>query len=167
MIQVYTGNGKGKTTAALGLAIRGAGAGLKVFIAQFMKGRNCSELKALKRIKNIEFAQFGRGCFVVGKPTKKDIECVKKGFKKMSAILAKKKYDMLILDEINIVVKLGLLGVEEVVTFLQNVPNGLELVLTGRDAHPEILKLADLVSEIKVVRHYYQKGLKARRGIEF
>jgi len=167
MIQVYTGNGKGKTTAALGLALRAAGAGLKVYIAQFAKGRSYCELKALKKFKNIRCAQFGRSCFIKRVPEEKDRELAQCGLEELKKIFAKKNYDLIILDEINIALSLKLIKVKDVLGLLKMVPKKSEIVLTGRYAPPEIIKIADLVSEVKEIKHYYNKGVKARRGIEF
>lgn len=166
MIQVYTGCGKGKTTAALGLALRAAGAGLKVYIAQFAKGKECSELKVLKKIKNIKIEQFG-SCRFIKKVTKKDMALAKSGLNAVKRVLKTKKYNVIILDEINVVMGLKLLRLNEVLALIKKVPKKLELILTGRSANLEILKLADLISEIKEIRHYFNKGVKARRGIEF
>lgn len=167
MIQIYTGNGKGKTTAALGLALRASGAGLKVYIGQFIKGKNYSELKALKKLKNITVEQFGRGCFITGAPSEEDVAAARKGLEKIKKIVAKRNYDLIILDEINIAVRLKLLVQEEVVSLMQKVPARCELILTGRDAPGQFLRLAHLVSEIKERKHYYRQGRAARRGIEF
>ena len=167
MIQVYTGNGKGKTTAALGLALRAAGAGLKIYIGQFIKGKRYSELNALKKFKNIKIEQFGRICFIKKSPAKKDIELARDGLEKIKKIIAQNKYDILILDEINIALKLNLLELKDVIEIIKDAPKRLELILTGRFAHPNILKAADLVSEIKEVKHYFKKGIKARKGIEY
>ena len=167
MIQVYTGNGKGKTTAALGLALRASGSGLKVYIGQFAKGRCYSEIKALKKIKNIKIEQFGQCCFIKRSPEKKDFGLAYAGFKKISEIMRSKKYRVIILDEINIAVKLKLIPLSDLLKLIKNTPKSIELVLTGRYAHPKIIKLADLVSEVKEVKHYYANGVKARRGIEF
>lgn len=167
MIQVYTGNGKGKTTAALGLAIRAAGAGQNVYICQFAKGQIYNELKALKKIKNIKIEQFGRRCFIRKSPENIDIQMALGGLKKAAQIIAKKRYRVIILDEINIAVKLGLIPLSDLLKLLKSVPENTELVLTGRDANQAIIKLADLVSEVKEVKHYYSKGVKARKGIEF
>lgn len=167
MIQVYTGNGKGKTTAALGLALRAAGAGLKVYLTQFVKSGYYNELNTLRKIKNIKVEQFGRGCFIKKRPRKKDIELAKNGLEKIRQIISKKIYDMVILDEINIVLKLKLLLLKDVICLIEKTPRETELVLTGRDAHPAILKIADLVSEIKEKKHYFKKGVKARKGIEY
>ncbi len=167
MIQIYTGDGKGKTTASLGLAIRAAGAGKKVYIAQFIKGKECSELKVLKKIKNIKLEQFGSGCFIKGKPKREDIEAAKAGFKKIKNIMEKGKYDVIILDEINVAMNLRLLDCREVLEFLKNTSKKVELILTGRNAPREILRSADLVSFIKEIKHYFKSGLKARKGIEY
>lgn len=167
MIQVYTGNGKGKTTAALGLALRAVGAGQKVFICQFAKGRIYNELKALKKIKDIKIEQFGRRCFIRKSPEDADIQMALCGLKKAAQIIAKKKYRVVILDEINIAVKLGLIPLGDLLRLIKHTPENTELVLTGRYANQAVIKLADLVSEVKEVKHYYSKGVKARRGIEF
>ncbi len=167
MIQVYTGNGKGKTTAALGLALRASGAGLKVYIAQFVKKGNYGEVKSLRKIRNIKLEQFGAGCFIKKTPTAKDFESVKAGFLKVKEIIKKKIYDVVILDEMNVALSLKLLSLKEVLEIIENSPASMELVLTGRNAPAAILKLADLVSEIKDKKHYYNKGVKARKGIEY
>jgi cob(I)alamin adenosyltransferase len=167
LIQVYTGNGKGKTTAAFGQALRAAGAGLKVFIGQFIKGKNYSELNALKKVKNIKIEQFGRGCFIKRAPNRKDIALAISGLKRVRKIISLGIYDMVILDEINVALKLKLLKLEYVISLIKNTSKKTELVLTGRNAHPKIMKIADLVSEIKDRKHYYKKGIKARRGIEY
>ena len=166
MIQVYTGNGKGKTTAALGLAIRAAGSGLQVYIGQFVKGKNYGELKALKKIKNIRVEQFGRGCFLKERPAREDIELAGKGFEKIKKIISEGKYNVVILDEINIALKLGLIKLRGLLSLIKKTPKKIELVLTGRYAHPKITEVADLVSEIKEIKHYFQKGVQARKGIE-
>ena len=167
MIQVYTGDGKGKTTAALGLALRALGAGLRVYVGQFIKGSFYNELKILKKIPNIKIEQYGRGCFIKHKPRQRDIDLARMGLERAKQIIAKKDYNLIILDEINIALHFKLLKVNEVVSLLKSIPKDTELVLTGRWAHPQIIKLAHLVSEIKDIKHYYKKGIKARRGIEF
>ncbi|MCG2714072.1 MAG: cob(I)yrinic acid a,c-diamide adenosyltransferase [Candidatus Omnitrophica bacterium] len=166
MIQVYTGNGKGKTTAALGLALRASGAGLKVYIAQFAKGRSCSEHKALKKLKNIKLEQFGSGSLVRYKPQQVDIQLACQGLKKIEKIIASKKYRVIILDEINIALKLRLVSLKDVLGMIKRTPANIELVLTGRYAPVQIIKIADLVSEINEIKHYYVRGIKARKGIE-
>jgi cob(I)alamin adenosyltransferase len=167
LIQVYTGNGKGKTTAALGLALRASGAGLKIWICQFIKGRDYCELKALRKIKNIKLAQFGRNCFIKDKPSAQDIILAQKGLAQVKSALKKRLYDLIILDEINIALKLKLLDLKDVVAMIKGAPKNLEIVLTGRHAPKEIIEIADLTSEIKEIKHYFQRGLKARKGIEF
>lgn len=167
MIQVYTGNGKGKTTAAFGLALRAAGAGLDVYIGQFAKGRCYYEIKALKKINNIKIEQFGRCCFIKKSPEKIDIQMALAGLKRSNEIIAARRYRMVILDEINIAVKLNLIPLSGLLELIKHAPKNIELVLTGRYAHPKIIKLADLVSEVKEIKHYYVKGVQARRGIEF
>jgi cob(I)alamin adenosyltransferase len=167
MLQVYTGNGKGKTTAVFGLALRAAGAGLRVYIGQFAKGRSYHEIKAFKKIDNIKVEQFGRRCFISKSPKEIDLQMALAGLKRSSEIIAAKKYQVVILDEVNIAVKLKLIPLSGLLELIKHTPKTIELVLTGRDAHPKVIKLADLVSEIKDVKHYYVKGIKARRGIEF
>ncbi|MDD5156071.1 MAG: cob(I)yrinic acid a,c-diamide adenosyltransferase [Candidatus Omnitrophica bacterium] len=167
MIQVYTGNGKGKTTAALGLALRACGAGMKIYICQFLKGQEYCELLALKKFKNIKIEQFGTGCFVRKSPTQKDIALAKEALRRINEILKGKEYGVVILDEINVALSLNLLKLNDVTRLLRTAPTKIELILTGRNAHPQILKLADLVSEIKEVKHYFRKGVKARKGIEY
>jgi cob(I)alamin adenosyltransferase len=167
MIQVYTGDGKGKTTAALGLALRAAGAGLKVYICQFLKGRYYCELATLKKLENIKVEQFGTGCFIRKSPSQKDMELAKVGLKAAQKAVCGKCYDVIILDEINIALKLKLLELKDVISLIKSTPKKTELILTGRSAPPEIIKLADLVSFIHDRKHYYKKGLKARKGIEY
>ena len=167
MIQVYTGNGKGKTTAALGLALRAAGAGLKVYICQFLKGKEYCELIALKKFKNIKIEQFGTNCFIRKSPAKKDIELARRALKAISKVIKEKKYGVVILDEINVALSLNLLKLKDVINLVRKAPAKMELILTGRNAPAKILKLADLVSEIKEVKHYFKKGVNARKGIEY
>lgn len=166
-IQVYTGNGKGKTTAALGLAIRAAGAGLKVFIAQFIKMGEYGEIKALKRFKDlITVEQFGTGRFIKDKPSASDIEIARKGIEKIKAAFTSGQYNVVIMEEANVAAKLGLLSVENILKIMDEKPKDVELVITGRGADSRIIEKADLVTEMKEVKHYFQKGVKARTGIE-
>jgi cob(I)alamin adenosyltransferase len=166
-IQVYTGNGKGKTTAALGLAIRAAGAGLKVFIAQFIKMGEYSEIKALKRFKDlITVQQFGKGRFIKGKPSASDIESAQKGLEKIRAAFTSGQHDVVIMEEANVAANLGLLSVEDILKIMAEKPENVELVITGRGADIRIIEKADLVTEMKEIKHYFQKGVKARIGIE-
>jgi cob(I)alamin adenosyltransferase len=166
MIQVYTGDGKGKTTAALGLALRASGAGLKVYIGQFIKKGNYCEVKALHKIKNIKAEQFGRGCFIMKSPTKVDREMAQAGLARIKKAIEDKIYDVVVLDEVNVALKIGLLDLKQVLELIQKAPKKTELILTGRWAHPQVIKAADLVSEIKEIKHYYRQGLRSRLGIE-
>lgn len=166
-IQVYTGDGKGKTTAALGLAIRALGAGLRVYIGQFVKGLYYSELKLFSKWKStIKIEQFGRGCFIKKQPSKKDIECASKGFEKIKKIIDSKKYDIVILDELSIALYYKLINLGDVIKMLKSKPPSVEIVITGRRAPGEIIEIADLVTDMKEIKHYYNEGIKARVGIE-
>jgi len=167
MIQVYTGEGKGKTTAAIGLAVRAAGAGKRVYICQFLKKGMFSELKALKKIKGITCRQFGSGNFCKRPPAQKDMLMAKQGLESAIRAIRSKRYDVVILDELNIALSLSVLRLNEVVRIFEQLPSSVELVITGRKAHPKIIKLADLVSEIKELKHYFKTGTKAREGIEY
>jgi cob(I)alamin adenosyltransferase len=167
-IQVYTGNGKGKTTAALGLAIRAAGCALRVFIAQFAKKRICGEHIALKRFNDlITIKRYGSEKFIKGKPSKADIRIAQKGLKEVSTAIASGRYDMVILDEANDTAAIGLISVENLVELIDSKPDAVELVITGRNAHKNIIRRADLVTEMREVKHYYRKGIGARKGIEY
>jgi cob(I)alamin adenosyltransferase len=161
------GNGKGKTTAALGLALRAIGAGLNVSIHQFLKNKDYSEIKALRGIKNVRVSQCGAGAFIIGKPTVSDRECAAKGFEAAKKDVFSKKYDVIILDEINTAMKLGLVGVDEVVDIIKQRPYSVELVLTGRSCPKKIKDAADLITEMKEIRHPYRCGIRGRRGIEY
>jgi len=166
-IQVYTGNGKGKTTAALGLSIRAAGAGLKVFIVQFLKMGDYSEIKALERFSDlITIEQYGLGRFVRGKPSPKDIEAGRKGLERIKSIIKAGKHDIVIIEEGNVAVMCGLFSAQDLLDVIAKKPKYMEIVITGRGAAPEIIEKADLVTEMKEIKHYFQKGVKARVGIE-
>ena len=166
-IQVYTGNGKGKTTAAFGLALRAAGAGLKVYIAQFVKGMKYSEINALVKLDEfITLKQYGRGCFIHRKPDKEDIQIAQEGIREVREIMDSGKYQMIILDEANIATYYNLFSVDDLLDFIRAKPEDVELVITGRMADPRIIEEADLVTEMKELKHYYQNGVQARNGIE-
>jgi len=169
MIQVYTGSGKGKTTMSLGLALRALGQGKRVFLIQFLKkGRDCGEIKAARRFSKFKILQAGRkGWAKKDNVSLKDKQCAQKGLCAAQAAIEEKNYDLVILDELTIAVDFGHLQLKEVKKILKAAPESLEIVVTGRDAHPEILKLASLVSEIKEIKHYYKKGIVARVGIEY
>ena len=165
--QVYTGNGKGKTTAAIGLAIRAAGAGLKVYIAQFIKMGDYSEIKALKRFSDlITVEQFGLGRFTNGKPAPEDIAAAQRGLKKVKSVMTSDEFNIIIMEEANVAVMLGLIAVQDLLKIIINKPDDKELVITGRGASPRIIESADLVTEMKAIKHYYQVGVRARVGIE-
>jgi len=203
-VQVYTGDGKGKTTAALGLALRAIGQGFKVYIIQYMKGGAYTGefISAKNYLPNIEMIQFGRPCIKQQKQMKidgfspkgsinktifdfvrDDIDCgscrycflndevqkdyIKEAFKKTSEVILSGNYDLVILDEVNVALSLGLLELEEFLSLIKKKPKALELVLTGRDAPEELLRIADLVTEMKPHKHYFEKGQMARRGVEY
>lgn len=203
-VQVYTGDGKGKTTAALGLALRAIGQGFKVFIVQYMKGGAYTGeyISAKNYLPNIEIAQFGRPCIKQQKQLKidgfspkgslnttifdfvrDDIDCgscrycflndavqkdyVQEAFKKTAEVVLSGNYDLIILDEINVALSLGLLDQDELLELIKKKPKAVELILTGRDAPEELLKIADLVTEMKPHKHYFEKGQMARRGVEY
>lgn len=166
-VQVYTGDGKGKTTAAFGLALRATGYGLRVFIAQFVKGGQYSEIKAMEKLKdNITVKQYGRGFFIRKKPGDEDVKAAKTGLVKIKELLTSGKYDLVILDEINIAVYFKLLSVEDILDLIDLKPDDIELVLTGRKVDPKVIERADLVTEMREIKHYYKNGVVARKGIE-
>jgi len=166
-IQVYTGNGKGKTTAAIGLSVRAAGAGLNVFIAQFIKMGEYSEIKSLKKLSDrITIKQFGLGRFIKGKPSKDDIEAAQKGLHAVKDAMLSGDYDVIILEEGNVAVSIGLFSEDDIIKLFNLKPENVEIVITGRNAAPEIIEKADLVTEMKDIKHYFNEGVTARTGIE-
>lgn len=165
-VQVYTGNGKGKTTAALGIALRAVCADNKVFMGQFMKGQNYSELRAPEFLKGLTIEQFGDANFCKGEPSQTDFDNAAVGLERMKKILPSGEYDLVIMDEINTALFFKLLKVEEVLQLLDSKPDHVEVILTGRYAPDEIIARADLVTEMKEIKHYYNKGVQARKGIE-
>lgn len=165
-IQVYTGNGKGKTTAALGISLRSLCAGNKVFFGQFMKGQDYSELKAGETFENFTMEQFGTPEFLTGKPSENDFENARKGLARMKEVLASGEYQMVVFDEINTTLFFELLDVKDVLEVLDLKPEGTEVILTGRYAPDEIIERADLVTEMKEIKHYYNQGVMARVGVE-
>ena len=168
LIHIYTGNGKGKTTSAIGLGVRATGNGLKVYMIQFMKGRRYSEIDALEVIPNFTVFQSGRDEFVSKEnPEKIDIDLAREGFEHAKKIINAGKHDLVILDEINVAVDFNLIPLEDVLKLLEEKPGKVELVLTGRYANPEIVRMADLVSEILEIKHPYQEGVQSRKGIDW
>ncbi len=170
LIHVYTGKGKGKTTAALGLAFRAIGHGFKVYMIQFIKGKGIEygEVKSAKKWPNIEIVQFGRPEFVNKHLlTETDFQLAKEGLKHAEKILQEGKNDIVILDEICLAVDWKLLNTDDVIKLIKNKPKNIELILTGRDAPKEIIELADYVIENIVIKHPFTKGIEARKGIEY
>lgn len=167
MVQVYTGDGKGKTTAALGLALRAAGAGLRVYIGQFIKNADYSELTSLQGLADrITVVQYGRGCMLVTEPDQADIDAARTGLATLTTAMGSGVYDLVVADEILVAHALGLLGEDDLLALLALRPQAVELVLTGRGAPASIIARADLVTEMRPLKHYYDRGVQARKGIE-
>ena len=169
LVIVITGNGKGKTTSAFGQALRAIGQGYKVLIVQFMKGRKYGEfIAAEKYLPRLTIHRFGLDSFVMrDNPAAVDIELAQKGLDAAQKAINSGKYDMVILDEINVALDFKLVALPKVIELIKNKPAGLDLILTGRYAPPEIIELADTVSEIKEIKHHYAAGIKDRAGIEY
>ena len=172
LIHIYTGNGKGKTTAALGLALRAIGAGKKVAIIQFMKTGDYSEHKAIKKYKlPILIESYGIGYYKIRgdkHPKTQHQKAAQKALQRARDIIASYKYDLVILDEINVAIGFGLIGVDEVISILNiNKDRQSEIVLTGRRAHPKLKKHAHLITEMKKIKHPFDQGIIAREGIEY
>ncbi|MBC8449152.1 MAG: cob(I)yrinic acid a,c-diamide adenosyltransferase [Chloroflexi bacterium] len=169
LIQVYTGEGKGKTTAALGLALRAAGHGLRVYIVQFMKGwPHYGELVSVQQLPSVTLRQFGRPDFVNrAHPDPEDVRLAGEALQHAGQIIASGDYDVVILDEVNVALDYGLIGLDDVLTVLDARPEHVELVLTGRGAHLEIIQRANLVTEMLAIKHPYDAGTVGRRGIEY
>jgi cob(I)alamin adenosyltransferase len=168
LVQVYTGTGKGKTTAAIGLGLRAIGKGLKVYMIQFMKGDiEYGEISAVRNIDGFIIEQFGRPDFVDReKPKEIDIEFAKNAITAARKVLSEKKFNILILDEINVALEWNLIELDDVIDLINNKPKDVELILTGRYAHPKIIEIADLVTNMQEIKHPYQQGILARDGIE-
>jgi len=167
-IHLYTGNGKGKTTAAFGLVLRAIGAGKKVFFAQFVKGIPYSEIVAVEKfLPDIQLKQFGLDCFIKNKPTEIDIQAAKKGLEEVSKIISENKFDIVVLDEACIALYYNLFSINELIAVLKQKPEEMEIILTGRYAPQELIDFCDLVTEMKEIKHYYNQGVEARKGIEF
>lgn len=169
LIQVYTGNGKGKTSAAFGLALRAVGRGMRVFMIQFIKGGfDYGELYVVDKLLNLTLKAFGRGKFVTEKPAgKEDVELAGQALALAEETIKGGRYDVVILDEVNVALSLKLISLEKVLRLIKEKPKHVELVLTGRDAPEEIIEAADLVTEMREIKHPYKKGLPARKGIEY
>ncbi len=168
MLFILTGNGKGKTTGAIGMGIRAAGAGRNVLMIQFLKSGNTSEIKILKNIDNFEIKSFGRNvCISHDNVQEKDFQLARDGLAFAKQGLANKKTDFLILDEINVALHFGLLKKLDLVNWLKEAKTENDIVATGRYAPPELIEIADLITECKEIRHYFDKGYQAKKGIEF
>jgi len=166
-IHIYTGDGKGKTTAAIGLAIRASGYGMKTYIGQFMKGQHYGELTALRNHPCITIEQYGdKECVHREEITQKHIDQAQLGLKQARKAMHSHQYDIIILDEINVAVWFNLITVEDVLELLNDRPKNIEFILTGRRAPKELMEIADLVSDVKEIKHYYTQGVEARTGIE-
>lgn len=167
-LQVYTGEGKGKTTAAIGLTVRAAGAGLKVLFVQFIKGDRYSEIKALETLGDrVTVRQYGLGRFVKGKPAPEDMAAAREGLAEVGAMMTNGcGFDVIVLDEANVAITCDLFDTEALLEVIDSRPENVELIITGRGADPRIIEKADLVTEMREVKHYYKQGVMARTGIE-
>ncbi len=167
-VQVYTGDGKGKTTAATGLAVRAVGAGLKVFIGQFIKGSDSSEMTLLReRCPEVTIEQFGYGRFIRKSPTENDIAIAKHGIERLIEVVSSTEYDVVIADEANGAVNAEIITVDNLIELIEAKPDNVELIITGRNADRKIIARADLVTEMNAIKHYFDAGIPARKGIEF
>lgn len=166
-VQVYTGDGKGKTTAALGLALRASGHGMRTYIGQFMKGQPYGELEALRDHPLITIEQYGDvRCIHQEEVTPEHVSQAQRGLERAREVMLSGNFDLVVLDEVNVAIWFGLLTVEEVLALLDRRPKHVEVILTGRRAPQELIERADLVTEMQAVKHYYQQGVVARKGIE-
>jgi len=169
LVQVYTGSGKGKTSAAFGAALRAIGRGMKVYIIQFIKGGfDYGELYSVKSLPNLKLAAFGRGRFITeSQPLKEDIQLAQDGLELAQKVVNSGEYDMVVLDEINVVLHLKMISVDDAIQLVKNKPKHVELILTGRNAPAQIVEVADLVTEMKEIKHPYADGVPPRKGIEY
>jgi cob(I)alamin adenosyltransferase len=169
LVQVYTGDGKGKTSAAFGAALRAIGRGLKVYIIQFIKGGfDYGELYIVEKLPNLKLAAFGRGKFVIEvSPHEEDVRLAREAFELAKEVIKSGEYDMVILDEINVALNLKLVNIDETLQLIKNKPKHVELILTGRYAPRQLIEVADLVTEMKEIKHPFMQGLKPRKGIEY
>ena len=166
--QIYTGDGKGKTTAAVGLAVRAVGAGMRVFIGQFIKATDSAEMKLLReRCPEMTIEQFGLGRFIKGAPSPEDLDVATSGLQRLVECVSSGEYDLVIADEANGALAAGLLSLQDLTALLDARLENVELVLTGRNAHPDLIARADLVTEMTKIKHAYDAGIPARKGIEY
>lgn len=167
LVHIYTGDGKGKTTAAFGLALRAAGAGLNVCIYQFIKSPCRNENKIFGNVGRIKIEQCGRGPFIRKMPAPEDIECASRGFRKACRIINSGLYDLVVLDEVNVALGIGLIKTADILAVIKKKPVFVELVLTGRRCPRSLFRHADVVTEMRKIKHPLDKGVAARRGIEY
>ena len=169
LVEVFTGNGKGKTSAALGTVLRALGHGLQVYIVYFMKGDYpYGEQQALSRLPNVTLARFGRKGFVEPTDVKQeDKEQAALALEAARQAVLSGEYDLVVLDEVNIAIAWGLVDIEEVIELVKQKPEKVELILTGRYADTRLIELADLVTEMVEIKHPYAKGIAARKGIDY
>jgi cob(I)alamin adenosyltransferase len=169
MIQVYTGNGKGKTTAALGLAVRAAGHGMRTYIGQFLKGQRYGELAGMKKLAPlVKVEQFGRKGFihVTERADEEDVRRARRALARCRKAMLSGRFDIVVFDEVNVALHFKLVAETEVLAVLDERPEGVEVVLTGRYAPASLIRRADLVTEMRERKHYYARGVRARKGIE-
>jgi cob(I)alamin adenosyltransferase len=166
-IQIYSGDGKGKTTASLGVVLRIIGQGGKVFYAQFIKGKRSSEFKALENFpENFIHRMFGAGRFIKNTPSQDEITMAENGLSECEKALSSGEYDLVVMDELNGAIKCGILKVDQVIKAINMRNSQTELIITGRNAPPELIEIADLISEIRPIKHYFEKGVITRKGIK-
>ncbi len=165
-VHVYTGNGKGKTTAAFGLAVRALCAGKAVYIGQFIKGMKYNEVALVDQFEKLTIEQYGKNCFIENDPTEYDVLLAEGGLDKIREILQSKKYDLVVLDEVTIALYYKMFDVKRLMQVICNRELHIEVVITGRYAPEELIEMADLVTEMKEVKHYYQEGVLSRDGID-
>ncbi len=166
-VQVYTGDGKGKTSAAIGVTMRAIGAGMTVLFAQFLKDKPSSEHQVFSHFNDrLTLMLFGTGDFIIGEPSQENRDAALAGWERCKDAIAFGDYDLIILDELNVVMALGLVPVGEVLEVLKKKQEHTEIIITGRGAHDRLIELADLVTEMKEIKHYYNQGVQARTGID-
>jgi cob(I)alamin adenosyltransferase len=166
-LQVYTGTGKGKTTAAFGTAMRSVLHGGRVFFAQFIKMSETAELLVPDYFSNFTIMQFGEGFFLDREPTEDDRRLAEEGLSKCLAVMSSGEYDLVVMDEVNVAIHYGLLDPAIVVAAVKSRAPGTEVICTGRNAPPELIEAADLVTEMRKIKHYFDRGVSAREGIEY
>ncbi|NMD43394.1 MAG: cob(I)yrinic acid a,c-diamide adenosyltransferase [Firmicutes bacterium] len=168
LVMVYTGDGKGKTTAAVGQALRALGHGYRVYMIHFMKGRDYGEFLAAEKLAQLTIDRAGRDLFVKrGDPDPVDVELARDGFARARKAIDSGEYDLVVLDEINVAVDYGLIPLADLLELVEQKPAAVDLILTGRAASPELVRRADLVSEVLMIKHHYNEGVESRKGIEY